>query len=54
VIALEHHAAYLNATKRDGRPFEDIIRELRRKPSKEPDTVPVTESDRRIKCRRAI
>ena len=53
-MALERHAAYLNATKRDGRPFEDIIRELRRKASKEADTVPTTKSGRRIGCRRAI
>ncbi len=31
VIALAHHGAYLNATKRDGRPFEEIVQKLQRK-----------------------
>ena len=34
MIALEHHAAYLSATRRDGRPFEEIVRELQHKAQK--------------------
>ena len=32
--ALDNYAAYLNATNRDPRPFEEIIQRLQNKPSK--------------------
>ena len=53
VIALEHHAAYLNATKRDGRPFQDISRDLQRKVAAKTDTVPASRSHHGSKRRRA-
>ena len=34
VRALDNYAAYLNATNRDPRPFEEIIERLQNRPSK--------------------
>ncbi len=52
VIALEHHAAYLNATKRDGRQFEEIVQKLQRNASPKATATPVLKSRRHVNRRR--
>ncbi len=53
VIALEHYAAYLNVTKRDGGPFKEISQELQRKVEAKANTVPAARSHHWTKRRRA-
>ena len=42
VVDCEHHAAYLKATLRDGRPLEEIVQELQRRTKKDVGEAPVS------------